>query len=73
MKHVFLAILALGFGVSAFADGHGNMPSFDQHLNHELNLLQVEFYILQNYFLKPGHLYWLQKILHPQFEHQAYC
>ena len=30
MKHFFLAILALGFGVSAFADGHGNMLSFEQ-------------------------------------------
>ncbi len=27
---LFLAILALGFGVSAFADGHGNMLSFEQ-------------------------------------------
>ena len=30
MKHFFLAILVLGFGVSAFADGHGNMLSFEQ-------------------------------------------
>jgi len=30
MKHIFLAILALGFGVSAFADGHGNRLSFEQ-------------------------------------------
>ena len=30
MKHFFLAILVLGFGVSALADGHGNMLSFEQ-------------------------------------------
>ena len=30
MKHFILAILVLGFGVSAFADGHGNMLSFEQ-------------------------------------------
>ena len=30
MKHFFLAILVSGFGVSAFADGHGNMLSFEQ-------------------------------------------
>ena len=30
MKQFFLAILALGFGVSAFADGHGNRLSFEQ-------------------------------------------
>ena len=30
MKRFILAILVLGFGVSALADGHGNMLSFEQ-------------------------------------------